>query len=431
MGTTDTKAMKIKLNNGTASGMYILLDYDEEKYTKQNETKPPNRNYKIQIAVEAMYNNKRCRGKKTFNIPKGTSIVKSVSSLLGKKDEMISTLKEKGTLKIEKVSTKKVDLKDRQLDTLFEIWIANKSINARLSTIRVYKVNYETYISKAIGKKDVDAITEHNVQAIINNAINNKKSANTIKGIKRILKQLLDVNDVLLNWSKIILPKDTGSRKYTKSKEVTLEIVNALRNYKHKIARGVFEFLLTGRRINETLYLRHENIDYKDNTFIILAKYAKTKKNFIFTLTPDLIKAIKLQDTSSGRVFRLEQRQMLSHFKSAMHSIDIHDMVIHDLRSMVAQTALDNGADIYDVSKMLAHQRVATTEARYVEGGAKQAEMAQQIFNSQVSKPFDKKLIIVDGVEDNQDEEYRILKTIYPNASDDLIYRVMDMMMKG
>ena len=33
-------------------------------------------------------------------------------------------------------------------------------------------------------------------------------------------------------------------------------------------------------------------------------------------------------------------------------------MVVHDIRSMVAQTALDNGADIYDVSKMLAHQKL-------------------------------------------------------------------------
>ncbi len=140
--------------------MYILLTSDEEKYTKQNETKPPNRNYKIHVAVEVMHNHKRCRGKKLFNVAKGTSLVKAVSSLLGKKDEMIATLKEKGTLKVEKVSTKKVNLKDKQIDTLFEIWIANKSINSKPSTIRVYKVNYNVYISKAIGKRDIDMITE-------------------------------------------------------------------------------------------------------------------------------------------------------------------------------------------------------------------------------------------------------------------------------
>ena len=419
MGTLDVKPIKIKLNNGTASGMYILLTPEEERYTKTNETKAPNRDYKIQVAVEVIYNNKRCRGKKTFNIPKGTSIVKAVSSLLGKKDQMISTLKEKGTLKIEKVSTKKINIKDRQLDTLFKIWIANKSIISKPNTIRVYKVNYYQYISPPLGKKIVDTITVNDVQAIINDAINSKKAPNTIKGIKRILKPLLETNDLLLNWSKIILPKDVSSRKYTKSKEETLEIVNALRTYKHKIARGVFEFLLTGRRINETLYLAHENIDYKKNTFTIPAKYAKTKKDFIFALTPELIKAIKLQDTTKSRIFRLENRQMLAHFKTAMNSIGIHDMVIHDLRSMVAQTALDNGADIYDVSKMLAHQRVATTEARYVEGGVKQAAQAQEVFRNLALEPIAK---------DIDNKEYRLLREIYPNTTDEMILQIMDMM---
>ena len=60
------KPVKIKLNNGTAGGMYILLDQNEIRYTNTDETRPPNRIYKIEIAVEAMFNNKRCRGKKTF-----------------------------------------------------------------------------------------------------------------------------------------------------------------------------------------------------------------------------------------------------------------------------------------------------------------------------------------------------------------------------
>ncbi len=39
MGTLAIKPIKIKLNNGTASGMYILLASEEEKYTKTNETR--------------------------------------------------------------------------------------------------------------------------------------------------------------------------------------------------------------------------------------------------------------------------------------------------------------------------------------------------------------------------------------------------------
>ena len=82
MASTRVKPIKVKLNNGTASGMYILINDEELKFTKENETKPPNRIYKIEIAIETMHNNKRCRGKQTFTIPKGTSIVKAVSQEL-------------------------------------------------------------------------------------------------------------------------------------------------------------------------------------------------------------------------------------------------------------------------------------------------------------------------------------------------------------
>lgn len=67
----------------------------------QQTTKPANRKYKIQINVEAIFGIKRCTGKKLFNINRGTSISKAVSSLLGKKEEMKETFRSKGTLRIE------------------------------------------------------------------------------------------------------------------------------------------------------------------------------------------------------------------------------------------------------------------------------------------------------------------------------------------
>ena len=102
------KPFKIRLTDGDlrAQGMYVLLEENEEKYTKTGITSPPNRIYKIEIAVETIYNNKRCRGKRSFNIPKGTSITKAIESLLGKKDELIKTLRDKGSLKTEKRDSK-------------------------------------------------------------------------------------------------------------------------------------------------------------------------------------------------------------------------------------------------------------------------------------------------------------------------------------
>lgn len=421
------KPVKIRLSQGDlrAQGMYILLEEDEEKYTKNGITSPPNRTYKIEIAVETVVNNKRCRGKRSFNIPKGTSITKAIESLLGKKDELIKTLKDKGSLKIEKIVIDKKDTKSRVLNDLFDIWINKKKINKKPNTIRVYSVYYNAHVKDNIGKKIIDDITEHDIQVeVINTMVNSNLGGNTIQGMKRILKPIFEENDRFLNWKKIEFPNAPKARKYYKTKEDTLKIVEALNNYYHPIARGVFKFLLTGRRVNEVLYLTHENVNYKDMKFTILAKYAKTNKDFDFPLTQTLIEAIKEQKNKSGRIFKLEHRMILDHFKSAMSKIAIYDMVVHDIRSMVAQTALDNGADIYDVSKMLAHQKVATTEASYIEGGLNQAKKAQEVFQKAIQIDYKEFIEDAEIIED----KFSVIKNLYPNVNDEIIEYVISIL---
>ncbi|MEV9616325.1 hypothetical protein [Aliarcobacter butzleri] len=66
-------------------GMYILLEDNEEKYSKMGITYPPNRLYKIEIVAEAIFNGRRCRAKRSFNIPKETSITKAVESMIIKR----------------------------------------------------------------------------------------------------------------------------------------------------------------------------------------------------------------------------------------------------------------------------------------------------------------------------------------------------------
>jgi integrase len=421
------KPYKIKLSSGDkrAQGMYILLDTSEEKYTKSGITAPPNRIYKIEIAVEVIVEGKRCRGKRNYSIPKGTSITKAVESLQGKKNELINTLKDEGTLKKEKISTDSIDVSSRVVNDLFEIWINKKKINKKPNTIRLYSINYNVHIKPKIGKKLIDDVCEYDIQQnIINPMVNANLGANTIKVTKRVLKPLFEENDIILNWKKIELPKAPKARKYKRPKEETDKIVESLYNYPHTIARGVFKFLLTGRRVNEILYLTHENIDYINMKYTILAKYAKTDKDFDFPLTSILVEAIKEQNTKTGRIFRLEQRRILEHFKSAMAKLEIYDMVVHDIRSMVAQTALDNGADIYDVSKMLAHQKVSTTEASYIEGGLNQAKKAQDVFEKAIKLPYKETIEDAQIVED----KFSIIKNLFPNANDEIITYAIDIL---
>jgi len=427
MGVSEHKPIKIKLNNGMASGMYILVKDNEIRYTKEDETKPPNRTYKIQIAVEAVYNNKRCRGKQSFQIKKGTSIAKAVSSLLGKREEMKETLKEKGTLTTKKKLIPKIDTKDRKFKSIYEAWIARKAIEVSQSTVRMYNGSYRVWIKK-LDNKIIDDITEDDIQNLINEMINNNKKPKTIVIVRAVLKPLLAMYDVNLNWKKIILPKIESKEKFNGDDEKAKLIAKTLLEYKHPIARGVFTFLLSGRRINETILMEHSHINYKRTeqypygSFTLPKENTKTNTEVTYALTPLLLNAIKIQKTTKGKIFNLKAISVHYHWKLAMESIGVTNMVMHDLRSMVAIVALRNGADIYSVSKMLSHKLLSTTQANYLSNSTEQAIEAQHTFSNAIG--LNEETIDVEIIED----EYNTLKKLYPNASDNQIQQVMEIM---
>ena len=422
MGTKKLKPIKIKLNNGTAGGMYIVLTEDEVRYTKTGETRPPNRIYKIEIAVEAMHHNKRCRGKSLFSIPKGTSISKAVGSLLGKREDMKKTLKENGTLKSERKMIKSIKTTDRTFDSLYVAWIEGKKINKRARTISSYEAVYRTHLIP-LKRKIIDDITEDDIQNIINTMINNGKSPSLIYFVKVVTKQILELYDVRLNWKRIILPAVQNTRSFDGDDEQAKLIAKTLLGYKHPVARGVFAFLLSGRRINETLQLEHSNINYNRNTFTLPAEITKNKTEATFELSPLLLSSIKSQKTTSGKIFTVSSRTIRYHFDKAMTSINVHGMVLHDLRSMVAVTALRNGADIYAVSKMLAHKLLSTTEKRYLGDHTERAVEAQRTFSALLEAPDE--VIDVDVV---VEDEFAALKRIYPDAPDEKIQSIIRIM---
>lgn len=418
------KPFKIKLEPGDkrAQGMYILLKPSEEKYTAKGVTATPNRSYKIEIAVEAIYNNQRCRGKKVFNITKGTSIVRAVESMISKRNEIFNTLKEKGSLKTENIKLPKVDPKDRSFGNVYQAWINVKKIDKRANTIKVYEVCYKNYLSNAFDKMIIDDITETHIQNLINESIEKKKKPTTIKTIKLVMQPILELNDVMLNWKKIVFPKHTSERKFKGSDEDAIKISKALLTYEHPIMRGIFAFLLTGRRVNEVLQLKHDDINYKNNTFTIPAENSKNRKEHTFKLLPILSNAIKEQKTKTGRIFPMGRYNTIYHFKKCMRSIDIHNMVMHDLRSMVGVVSLRNGADIFSVSKMLSHTNLSTTQRSYLTDGSELALGAQTTIEMLINS--NENIIDVE-IEDNK---FLAIKNLYPNATDEQIKKAISIL---
>ena len=288
--------------------------------------------------------------------------------------------------------------------------------------------SYNVWIKK-LDNKIIDEITEDDIQNIINEMITKGKKPKTIAIVKAVLKPLLALYDVSLNWKRIILPKIEPKEKFSGDDEQAKLIARTLLNYPHPIARGVFAFLLSGRRINETMLMEHSHINYKTTkqypygSFTLPKQNTKTHTEVTYALTPLLLQAIKIQKTTTGRIFDLKAISVHYHWKLAMESIGVRNMVMHDIRSMVAVVALRNGADIYAVSKMLSHKLLSTTQANYLNDGTEQAIEAQDTFSSVVG--ISDEVIDVDVI---KEDEFHQLKKIYPSANDEKIKYIIEFM---
>lgn len=417
------KPIKIKLNNGTAKGMYILLDQDEIKYTKENETKPPNRKYTIQIAVEAMYNHKRCRGKKNYSIPKGTAIIKAVQGLLGNRAILINTLKEKGTLKQDTIELKDIDTSDRRLKARWEAYIEAKKVNTRPTTIDNY-INAFKHLKK-LEKKEIENINKDDIQKAINTMLEKKKAPSTVRLTMAILRGIYKRENLIM--PKVELPHINNERKFNGNLEDFKKIVEALKNYPHKEANAIFKFSLIGRRVSEIVNLRYEDIDWKTKMIHIPANRSKNKKPIDFHLLPQLEFAINSMGKvkKEGKIFNLHRVTVLEHFKRAMRSIGIHNMVLHDLRSALAQTALNEGTPIEQVSAMLGHTSTKITQKAYV--AINKPEIAIKAQNRLIAiSGMDEDIIDAEVLTDN----FTAIKNMYPDADDSVIRYVMDVLEK-
>jgi integrase len=122
------------------------------------------------------------------------------------------------------------------------------------------------------------------------------------------------------------------------------------------------------------------------STYTITAERSKINKSLSFDLTPELQQALKEQRkiNSGEKVFHFAQNTIRRHFYSLLKGLGYPKIRIHDIRHMIASTLLQNGTPIADISVMLGHQSVQTTERVYSTTSKKQATRAVQALDALV-----------------------------------------------
>ena len=411
------KFVSIDIQNKYCKGIYLFTNLTSITDAKQVK---PSEYYKFELRT-------RVDGKLAKKVieVKNKSFVKALEYVASLKDEFREDIKKYGTIRNKK--RMEIISSNPNRKTFLELaqeYIEYKSPNWRPSTITNNK-NALLVRATSLHYKFIEEITLQDMQSIANK-MNVDFKPWTVRGTISSIRSFMTYHESKISWQKLKKPS-VEKIHYNFELEDTKKIIAAMREYSKMVINGevyyqhleiknVFLFLLNGRRINEVHSLTFSNTT--DTTYTITAERSKISKSLIFDLTPELQQALKEQREISNddKVFHFAQNTIRRHFYSLLKGLGYPKIRIHDIRHMIASTLVQNGTAIADISVMLGHQSVQTTERVYSTTSKKQATRAVKALDILVKPDKDTKV-------NNKLEKLRIL---LPEKTDEQLLALLE-----
>jgi len=365
------KGKPIKIRG--ADGIFYMdegkeaIETDEEGYLLTRSFK---RDFKLQILVTKVKAGKRIYKRKTMKFDRRTSLRSAVKSALAERIEIIKKLTD------DPVKRRKLDeetIERMTLDEAFESYLPKRNVKER--TRRDYQSFYDVHLRHAIGHKYLDEIDAYDIQKVIDSL--------TAKGYaKRTVFKVIDVLNPLFKHYKILrrvkdnpleyLQKD---RKFDNEVEIHLNdeekkrLIRTIREYPIEPFRSIFVFLATGRRLSEILKLEWRHVNEEEGFYVIPKENSKSSKELVFPLTEDLLDALRRQDRRGRYVFGavtdpdkpMHPGSLKRHWRRILDTAGIERFRVHDLRHLIGNTLVSNGATLEQIAALLGHSSIAIT----------------------------------------------------------------------
>ena len=156
------------------------------------------------------------------------------------------------------------------------------------------------------------------------------------------------------------------------------EIKEIIKTIKNEYDKALFALLVTtGLRLHEVMNSNIEDIQelHGQKVLFVLGKGRNGKEEYV-KISDTLYKLLKsvIKERKSGAIFlstsnrnkgnRVTTRALYDRIKRIYKSagIDEHKFTCHALRGSFSVIAMENGASIYEISKVLRHKNIHTTE---------------------------------------------------------------------
>ncbi len=267
-------------------------------------------------------------------------------------------------------------IKDKKFDDIYDLFITDGAgASYAEGTKKDLKSYYENHIKPVIGHRLLSKILPMHIQEIINNVKAKGLSDGTAD-------KVIDYLPLMFNWAianhfckenpaippSIVRPKYDNTVDFFLDEDSMYKLYEALTTYPEPIYRGIFLFLLDGRRMSEALKMKWEYINFQRGIYDTIYTINKNRKNLYFTLKDKMRTTLnEIGVRSEGYIFyntrtKTHIKDFRKRWKSILKDAGIDNMRIHDTRHLIGGLGVNLGFSLEQVGKVLGHQSSQSTK---------------------------------------------------------------------
>lgn len=210
-----------------------------------------------------------------------------------------------------------------------------------------------------IATRTIHSLSISDLQALINERLQNKLSPSSVYQLKRLLIDIYSVSSSENIARKLEIPKFDNTVYFDIHIDDARRLYKAILDYPDLVYRSIFLFGIQGRRKGEIAYLKWSDLDLKNQRYFIRPENNKARRLVSYSLMDEQIKILEQLSHEKDFIHINENGKPLYYFqkrwKKLLKDNLIDDMRFHDLRHMLGCLAINEGFSEEYIAKALGH----------------------------------------------------------------------------
>ncbi len=273
---------------------------------------------------------------------------------------------------------------DMSLQSLTDIYLADRKQNVKKSSVSMLEMTFRTYILPYLGEKKLSELTPNAIRQWQNHLATVEKNTggllkpSTLETINRRLSTLLNfaVRFYGLHRNPMLITGKQGKAEKRMEFWTKEEFETFLAAVPHPLYKALFLLLFySGMRIGEALALEKQDIS---GSTISITKTRDREGNDTPPKTASSVRTISLPEVAmsplqavcdglpdTDKLFPITYTTVLYHYRRAVRASGVRPLTIHALRHAHASLLLAKGVPVTAVSKRLGHASPQITLSIY------------------------------------------------------------------